>query len=152
MHSALSHSRSLSSLGAELSGEREERIVDERTPLLLGSANANGHPELGGAKPSHNTMGSGREHLNTGGGGTPGQSNYGAATGSIGLAQASITHIEGTIRAFRKTFQEEVISKSPYHLKTALRAIPAVLLGCLLNILDGVSCTFRPLILSIVHR
>lgn len=29
---------------------------------------------------------------------------------------------------------------SPSHLQTALRSIPAVLLGCLLNILDGVSC------------
>ena len=121
--------------------------MDERTPLLL----VDGHPELSGVKISHNSMGSGREHLDTGGGGTPGQSNYGAATGSTGLCKASITHIEENIRAFRKTFQEEVIFKSPYHLKTALRAIPAVLLGCLLNILDGVSCTLRPLILSIVH-
>jgi len=112
--------------------------VDERTPLLLGIANVNGHPELGGAKLPHNT---GSEHSNTGEGGTPGQSNYGAANESTGPGKASITHIEGNIRAFRKTFQEDVISKSPHHLKTALRAIPAVLLGCLLNILDGVSCT-----------
>ena len=124
--------------------------MDERTPLLLGSANVNGHPGLSGVKLSHNTMGLGREHLNTGGGGTPGQSAYGAAAISIGLGKASITHIERSIGAFRKTFREEVIFKSPYHLKTALRAIPAVLLGCLLNILDGVSCTFHPFIFSIV--
>jgi hypothetical protein len=115
--------------------------VDELTPLLLGNANVNGHPELAGAKFSHNTMGSRSEHLNTGEGGTHGQSNHSAANESTGLGKASITHIERNIKAFRKTFQEEVISKSPHHLKTALRSIPAVLLGCLLNILDGVSCT-----------
>lgn len=113
--------------------------MDERTPLLLGNANLNGLPELGGVKLSHNAMGLGSEHLHTGEGGTPGQSNYGAANESTGLGKPSMSHIEGSIRAFRKTFQEEVVSKSPHHLKTALRAIPAVLLGCLLNILDGVS-------------
>ena len=35
--------------------------------------------------------------------------------------------------------------------RTALRALPAVILGCLLNILDGVSCAFQTTIFSRIH-
>lgn len=37
-----------------------------------------------------------------------------------------------------------IVDVVPYVMKTAVKSIPAVLLGCLLNILDGVSCKFHP--------
>jgi len=39
-----------------------------------------------------------------------------------------------------KAIFKKEITQLPWHGLTAVRAIPAVLLGCLLNILDGVSC------------
>jgi hypothetical protein len=40
----------------------------------------------------------------------------------------------------KETLRRELVEKAPEHLFTAFKAIPAVLLGSLLNILDGVSC------------
>ena len=40
----------------------------------------------------------------------------------------------------------------PQRLRTAAKAVPAVLLGCLLNILDGVSCKFSSLLLTWSHQ
>jgi len=40
----------------------------------------------------------------------------------------------------KETLRRELVEKAPEHVFTALKAIPAVLLGSLLNILDGVSC------------
>jgi len=45
-----------------------------------------------------------------------------------------------TNRLSKMTTQE--VNLLPQRFQTAVKAIPAVLLGCLLNILDGVSCTF----------
>ena len=42
----------------------------------------------------------------------------------------------------KETMRRELVEKAPEHVFTAFKAIPAVLLGSLLNILDGVSCEF----------
>lgn len=41
------------------------------------------------------------------------------------------------------------VSRAPEVVRTAVKALPAVLLGCLLNILDGVSCEF---LLHVISR
>jgi SulP family sulfate permease len=41
-----------------------------------------------------------------------------------------------------KTIIKKELTQLPWHGLTAVRATPAVVLGCLLNILDGVSCEF----------
>ena len=46
------------------------------------------------------------------------------------------------IKVAKETLRRELVEKAPDHMLTAFRAIPAVLLGSLLNILDGVSCEF----------
>lgn len=46
--------------------------------------------------------------------------------------------------SLKEKVKEAVAPKHLVHVASvALRSIPAVLLGCLLNILDGVSCTFQ---------
>ena len=37
---------------------------------------------------------------------------------------------------------QKEIANAPLYATTAVKALPSVLLGCLLNILDGVSCKF----------
>ena len=46
------------------------------------------------------------------------------------------------MKVAKETLRRELVEKAPDHVLTAFRAIPAVLLGSLLNILDGVSCEF----------
>jgi hypothetical protein len=59
------------------------------------------------------------------------------------LTKNTVSFSQSFLRVFRKDvkarFKKEVVQVPSYGL-TAVRAIPAVLLGCLLNILDGVSC------------
>jgi hypothetical protein len=43
-------------------------------------------------------------------------------------------------KVVKETLRRELVKKAPEHVFTAFKAIPAVLLGSLLNILDGVSC------------
>ena len=49
-------------------------------------------------------------------------------------------HLYLDAKVAKETLRRELVEKAPEHLFTAFKAIPAVLLGSLLNILDGVSC------------
>jgi hypothetical protein len=57
-------------------------------------------------------------------------------------------HCSLEAKAVKEKLRRELVEKAPEHVYTALKAIPAVLLGCLLNILDGVSCECSVLMLS----
>jgi hypothetical protein len=48
----------------------------------------------------------------------------------------------GSFHLVKAKMKHEVSVNVPHYLMQAVSAVPAVLLGCLLNILDGVSCEF----------
>lgn len=58
-------------------------------------------------------------------------------TNSLGMYKP---HLNLDAKVVKETLRRELVEKAPEHVLTAFKAIPAVLLGSLLNILDGVSC------------
>lgn len=90
-----------------------ESLPDETTPLLIRPS-----PPDSGIPPSF--LANGKAVLN------------GSATWSERLHDLAPKSVA--------KFVKGGVVDSPKHLQTALRSIPAVILGSLLNILDGVSC------------
>ena len=69
-------------------------------------------------------------------------------TNSLGVHKP---HLYLDAKVAKETLRRELVEKAPEHLFTAVKAIPAVLLGSLLNILDGVSCESCSQFLTFLH-
>ncbi|KDR73006.1 hypothetical protein GALMADRAFT_745273 [Galerina marginata CBS 339.88] len=113
---------------------------DETTPLLHDHYEANGRSppsELQVPKPgflnghSHGYGGSGQADPNSEGL----EAGWGARTFFQGSGKSWDV---GNLLGLKSHFSKE-LAKAPEHAMVAVKAVPAVLLGCLLNILDGVS-------------
>ena len=101
--------------------------VDEETPLLVGY---------------------GEEETTA-----PAEFRYGPKT-SIGKKK-DVAILSATMKMTRrgdlKARIKKELHRAPEYAVIAMKSVPAVLLGCLLNILDGVSCEYQPLDLFQVY-
>jgi hypothetical protein len=69
-------------------------------------------------------------------------------TNSLGVHKP---HFYLEANMLKATLRRELVEKAPEHVLTAFKAIPAVLLGSLLNILDGVSCECCSQFFKVLH-
>lgn len=114
-----STSDSAESMGYKDHNPRQE--ASERTPLLLSVPSFGTHSQIGHA---------------------PAQPRYMPSDNFTSAHRGETTRVfdfGSDVAEWRKVLRKKVF-ELPICSKMALAAVPAVLLGCLLNILDGVSC------------
>ncbi|KAH9475182.1 hypothetical protein JR316_0012293 [Psilocybe cubensis] len=128
-----------------------QQHADESTPLLqsqhhrvLSDSERSGSstPDSASPPPKHRFL---NGHIQRHEGGISGDEEeaWGPRTFFEGTSPKFDLHLAKprlhvTVKELKAKVKAEVV-KTPEHARTAVKAIPAVLLGCLLNILDGVS-------------
>lgn len=131
------HIRWRSPLRVEHRGERYSNIrYDEQVEGRWESDTSSETTPLLGSQTSLTCYTSSADQVN---GAAGGDSLLSKKHISWGFSPSFPSRLRASTMDVKAIFKKE-LTQLPWHGLTAVRAIPAVLLGCLLNILDGVSC------------